>query len=866
MSKKLVIVESPAKAKTIGKILGADYEVKASVGHVRDLPLRSLSVDIEHGFKPKYELMPGKEKVVDDLKKSAKKCDEVFLASDPDREGEAIAWHLREVLAPVAKGKQFHRVQYNEITPRAVHAAFERPGDIDMARVDAQQARRVLDRIVGYKVSPMLSRQISHGRERNLSAGRVQSVALRLVCERERQIQAFKPVEYWVLGAQVAKRVEPKSPFAVRLARIDGEKADVKSGDAAKAILDSLQGLGMEVADIRSREVTRRPLPPFTTSTLQQAASSVCGFAPGRTMSIAQKLYEGVDVGGGTVGLITYMRTDSVNISRDAQAAAREFIATSYGDEFAPDRPNFYKGRTGAQEAHEAIRPTDVTRTPESLAHALDPQSLKLYDLIWRRFVASQMSAARIEQRTVAAKPVGMVAPGAHDYEFTASASQVIFPGFLKVMALDIRRFKTNASGATEEAGENEADENIVDQLPPLAVGEALDVLKWDSERKETKPPARFSEAALVKELEANGIGRPSTYAAIIETLVKRTYVDREKRILVPTKLGMDSNDFLVAKLSALFDVGFTAEMESRLDRVEEGGIEWTAMLGDFYEQFQAWMEKTKSPAADPSKLNAVLALFDQIKEWAPGYTRGKKTRTDKEFVDSIREQLEKGEKPVNERQLGSLVTMVLRYRDQVPAAVETARALGFGDLADSDSTQPPTPSSLRKLELLEKAELDDRARTFVASLAEQARSGKRLSEKQIVYLNRIAVENRAKIPGFDSLAAELEIPSELVAAAENAAPDTESGPLLEVMAQIKKWNEPVKRGKRTFDDSEFFESVSSQFKAKGSLSDRQRAAMKRIILRYRGQIADFDAIAAKLDIKAAPRSARGSKDSAEEN
>jgi len=379
MGKKLVVVESPAKAKTIGKILGSGYVVKSSVGHIRDLPERTLGVDIEHDFAPKYVFSKGKAKVVAELKKAAKTCDEVYLAPDPDREGEAIAWHLQETLADAAKGKPFHRVQYNEITPRAVKAAFENPGVIDMHRVDAQQARRVLDRIVGYMVSPMLWRRIKRG----LSAGRVQSVALRLVSERERQIQAFKIEEYWVMGANVRRETQPLDPFAVKLVRVDGEKPSVGSEQAAKALLSDLDGCSLRVKDVRVRETTRRPLPPFITSTLQQSASSVYSFSPNRTMGLAQKLYEGVDLGsGGPVGLITYMRTDSVNVSRDAQASARAFIGEAYGSAYYPETPNFYKSRASAQEAHEAIRPTEVARTPESLRGVLDAPSLKLYELI----------------------------------------------------------------------------------------------------------------------------------------------------------------------------------------------------------------------------------------------------------------------------------------------------------------------------------------------------------------------------------------------------------------------------------------------------------------------------------------------------
>ena len=429
MGKNLVIVESPAKAKTIGKILGSSYVVKSSVGHVRDLPEKSLGVDLKKKFEPKYVLSKGKTKVVAELKKALKSCDAVYLAPDPDREGEAIAWHLHELLASAAGDKPFYRVQYNEITPSAVKAAFGHPGEINMDRVDAQQARRVLDRIVGYKVSPMLWRRVKRG----LSAGRVQSVALRLLAERENEIRGFTVEEYWVMGAVMRRQSAPLDPFTTRLARIDGDKPVISTGEAAAALLADLEGSLLKVEDVKTKELSRRPLPPFITSTLQQSASSLFGYSPQRTMSLAQQLYEGVDaIGDGPTGLITYMRTDSVNIAKEARESARAYIGRRYGDDYVPEKPNFYKSRTSAQEAHEAIRPTDVALTPESLKGVLDGPSLKLYDLIWRRFIASQMSAATIVRKT--ASVVTEKAGQQHDYLFTATASEISFDGFLKIL------------------------------------------------------------------------------------------------------------------------------------------------------------------------------------------------------------------------------------------------------------------------------------------------------------------------------------------------------------------------------------------------------------------------------------------------
>ncbi len=832
MGKKLVIVESPAKAKTIGKILGSSYVVKSSVGHIRDLPERTLGVDIEHGFAPKYVFSKGKAKVVAELKKAAKTCDEVYLAPDPDREGEAIAWHLQETLADAAKGKPFHRVQYNEITPRAVRAAFEQPGTIDMHRVDAQQARRVLDRIVGYMVSPMLWRRIKRG----LSAGRVQSVALRLVAERERQIQAFKVEEYWVMGANVRRETEPLDPFAARLAKVDGEKPSVGSEQAARALLADLDGCSLMVKDVRVRETTRRPLPPFITSTLQQAASSFCSFSPNRTMGLAQKLYEGVDLGsGGPVGLITYMRTDSVNIARDAQASVRSYITEAYGAAYCPETPNFYKSRASAQEAHEAIRPTDVSRTPESLKGVLDLPSLKLYELIWKRFVASQMSAAKIAQKTVDIEPAktGM----AHAYVFSASASEVLFEGFLKVMALDIRKKKP------EEDDEEEADE--VDRLPPLAPGDGIVLIDWLSERKETKPPARYSEASLIRALEANGVGRPSTYASIIETLNARDYTTREKRQLLPTELGLSVNDLLVAKLAQLFDVGFTARMEESLDQVEAGNVEWASMMADFFKSFKEWMDLAKEPPADAGKVSAVLALLTQVKQWAPEVQRGKRKYSDERFVASVIEQIEKGEKPVSDKQLEALAKIAIRYRSQIPEAEQALGALGFDQIIANDNAAPSSEEAMRRFEILSEVRLSETQKKFVESQRQQAESGRKLSEKQLAAIDRIISQNAVQIKNFEEIKQSLRLS---VAEAEQQ-PDNESPVLMEMLGQVTQWQEPVTRGKMTFDDKVFYASLADQYDRKRSLSPRQRFALKRMVFRYKAQITGFDRYADQLGL-----------------
>lgn len=833
MGKKLVIVESPAKAKTIGKILGPGYVVKSSVGHIRDLPERTLGVDVEAGFVPKYVLSKGKSKVVAELKKAAQACEAIYLAPDPDREGEAIAWHLQETLAESAQDKPVHRIQYNEITPRAVRAAFENPGVIDMQRVDAQQARRVLDRIVGYMVSPMLWRRLKKG----LSAGRVQSVALRLVAERERAIQAFQPEAYWVMGATVRREEEPLDPFTVRLARVDDEKPSIGSEETAKALLDDLEGCALRVSAMRRRESARRPLPPFITSTLQQAASSVCGYSPNRTMSIAQKLYEGVELGGGgPAGLITYMRTDSVNIARDAQTAARDFIVEKYGEAYYPEKPNYYKSRASAQEAHEAIRPTDVTRTPASLKGILDGPELRLYELIWKRFVASQMAAARIAQKTAEVEPLkeGL----AHSYLFTATSSEVLFDGFLKVMALDIRKKKPE-----EDEAEEESDE--VDRLPPLAEGDRLVALDWLCDRKETKPPSRYSEASLIRALEANGVGRPSTYASIIETLNSRDYTIREKRQLVPTPLGLEVSDLLVGKLGKLFDVGFTARMEEQLDQIEEGSVEWTAMLTDFYAKFQQWMERAKVPPADTDKVNAVLEMLAQVADWAPPVQRGKRTYSDEHFVASVKEQLEAGEKAVTDRQLTALVKIALRYREQIHEADQKLIDMGFGDEVAKDRAAPSHEDAKRRFAVLKDLAFSESQAEFIDSLRQQAESGMKLTGRQLAAIDRIIVQNAAQIEDFDKVKDELG----LIVGEDELQPDTESPLLLEMLRHVTTWQEPVTRGKRTFDDHVFFTSLEEQYGRKKSLSPRQRYAMKRMVFRYKNQIPEFEKWAEKLGL-----------------
>ena len=829
MGKKLVIVESPAKAKTINKILGADFIVKASMGHIRDLPIRSLGVDVEKNFKPQYEVTPERKKLVKELIEAASHCDAVYLAPDPDREGEAIAWHLKALLEKTVPADQFFRVTYNEITPRAVREAFGHPSEINQQLVNAQQARRVLDRIVGYKVSPMLWSRIRRG----LSAGRVQSVALRLVCEREDAILNFKPEPFWLFGAEVRKEVEPRDPFALRLARIRGEKADVKTPEKADEIRKDLEGRRLRVKDIIRREISKRTFPPYITSSLQQAASRVFDFSPSRAMKIAQKLYEGVDLGDGPTGLITYMRTDSFNIAQDALNSCREYIGGHYGLEYLPEKPNFFKSRGAAQEAHEAIRPTDVNRTPESLSHKLSPEEFRLYSLIWQRFVASQMAPARIEQKTVEVEALG-AAGDVPDYLFRATASQVAFPGYMKVSGLQ-KKIKEKDQAEKEDGAEEEAE---VDQLPPVEKGEMLELIKWLEERKETQPPGRFSEASLIKALEEDGVGRPSTYASIIGTLYDRRYVAKEKKAIQPTELGVKVNAMLVQHLNELFEVKFTAGMEELLDEIEEGKVEWTDMLKDFYAKFQVWMKAAKGPSADHAKVDQILTVLDQVKEWGPETKRGRRTYSDKKFVDSIREQLTGGEKAISMRQLESIGRIAMRYREQIAECENALTTAGLGALLAETPEAPPAPETLEKLALLKTIEFDPPTerrgrkfddKSFVESLQRRADQNRELSPAQLQVVNRMVLKYSERIPDFEAVRPRLGLDQ------GPQVEDAESAALLEQLKHVTQWKEATGKGGKIFDDKSFFESLSRQYVQRKSLTPRQKSALKRMATKYAG-------------------------------
>ena len=557
----LVVVESPTKVKTIAKYLDGKYVVKASMGHVRDLPKSQLGVDPKKNFKPKYVVSPAKKKVLDDLVKAAEKADTLYVATDPDREGEAIGWHLAQEL-PIQK-KNVYRITFNEITQRAVRAAFERPGRIDLKKVDAQQARRVLDRLVGYTLSPLLWKKIRRG----LSAGRVQSVAVRLIVDREREIQAFVPVEYWSLHARLTATLPPE--FVATLREVDGEKAALATGEATQALVESLAGAQFVVRSVTRGERKRNPAPPFITSTLQQDAGRKLGFSAKKTMTVAQQLYEGIEMDGeGPVGFITYMRTDSVRIAAEAQQEARQWATERIGAEYVPETPPAYKSRGSAQEAHEAIRPSDVTRDPRSVARFLTKDQLALYRLIWERFMASQLMPAVYD--TVAADIT------ARNTVFRAQGQTLKFKGFTAVYV------------ESREDDDAAADEDAESAIPALEEGEVLGLLGLDPKQHFTQPPPRYTEASLVKTLEERGIGRPSTYAAILGTIINdRGYVHRERRTLSPTQLGIEVTDLLLPFFQDIMDVAFTAQMEDELDKVEEGELKWSDAVQDFYTPFQ---------------------------------------------------------------------------------------------------------------------------------------------------------------------------------------------------------------------------------------------------------------------------------------
>ena len=570
MSKSVVIVESPSKAKTISKYLGKEYIVKASMGHVRDLPVKKLGIDLDNDFTPEYIAIKGKAKFIDEIKKAAKSAKKIFLAPDPDREGEAIAWHIAEELN--GNNDRIYRVLFNEITEGAIKKAMEHPGRLDLKKVNAQQARRILDRIVGYMISPLLWEKVKRG----LSAGRVQSVGVRLICEREMAISSFVSEEYWSIGARLEGKNPP--PFEANLIKKGGNDIEIGNEAGASETIRLLEGKEFVVKKIEKKEKKRYPVPPFITSKLQQEAAQKLRFSPKKTMLLAQNLYEGMEIGEeGAVGLITYMRTDSTRIANEAQEEAREYIADKFGRDYLPSKPPIYKSKKSAQEAHEAIRPTSVNRDPEKIKEHLGKDHYNLYKLIWNRLVSSQMNPAILD--------ITRVEIGAGEYLFKATGSIVRFPGFTALYS--------------EEKGEEwqakkslETDEEDGSRLPQLEVGEKLSLLNLEPKQHFTQPPPRFTEATLIKVLEEKEIGRPSTYATIVTTIQERKYVEKVEGRLRPTELGSIVNELLVAHFPNIINIEFTAKMEDELDEIEEGEKKWVEAVRDFYSPFQESLKK----------------------------------------------------------------------------------------------------------------------------------------------------------------------------------------------------------------------------------------------------------------------------------
>ncbi|MEG1479747.1 MAG: type I DNA topoisomerase [Kiritimatiellia bacterium] len=789
--KALIIVESPSKAKKIATYVGEQFIVMPSVGHIRDLPGYVLGVNVADHFTPNYVIPDDKKKIVEDLRKAAAKVPTIYLASDPDREGESIAWHLHEVLKDVKGEHTFYRVRYNEVTKGVVLNALEHPDVIDQNLVNAQQARRIEDRLSGFKISKLISSTVRGAR----SAGRVQSVALRLIVDRERAVREFRPTAYWLLGARLEKGMET---FDARLASVEGvapkfmaydkEVTGIASESVAQEYLEDLRGRNVTVASVERKFVSKRPLPPFITSTLQQSAATVLGYSPDQTMRIAQALYE--------EGHITYMRTDGYTVSATIRGAVEAEITKLFGKECVPETPNFFGNKVkNAQEAHEPIRPTDVSKPR---LDGSDPQQNKLYDLIWRRFVASQMASARFERTTMTFTPT-VPPPAKHLYLFSASAQKVVFKGFLNVM----------------ELGREEAEDADAKALPALDKGDTVNCREWLCEGKETQPPARFNEASLVKALEENGIGRPSTYASTVKTLLARSYVESGKgHVLTPTEMGMAAIDYLLSAMPDFVNVEFTAQMEDALDKVADGSLDWEQKVSDFYEKLVSWL------AADTVRVKQILHQLAQVDKWNDPV----KTWSDLKFYTEMTEAIDKGE-VLTKAQLAILIRMTITYRDQLPELESVLGSL-------------PPPADKGKInglfEALEGRELTEWETKFITSVKDQFGKRGDLSPKQLAMLQRIAV------PEEDAERPDNEAASKVLASA---------------FATVTEWNEAVTRGKRTFDDKEFVTSLTHQLEERHFLTERQFEALKRLVRTYQEQIPNYADLAEAYGIKtAAPR------------
>jgi DNA topoisomerase I len=832
--KNLVIVESPAKARSIGRILGSDYILMASMGHVRDLPQKTLGVDVKKNFKPEYKNT--KSAIIKDLTAAAKNADIIYLATDPDREGEAIAWHLQELLKKKTDGK-FERVEFHEITKTAIKKAFESTSDINKNLVDSQQARRILDRLVGYQVSPLLWSQV----KRNISAGRVQSVALRIVCEREREILSFTPKEYWNFAADLLWKNESDKLFTTKLVLVNNKKVDITNKKLADEIYNTIKAeKSLTVKSSKTEKVKKHAPPPFITSTLQQAAGSALRFPANKTMQIAQQLYEGMDLGNNDIsGLITYMRTDSFTISKDAQEQCRSYIKDNYGNEYVPNKPNRYKNKSTAQEAHEAIRPTDISRTPKSLLAKLSKDQFSLYLLIWKRFLASQMISADISKSTVdSATKIN-----SNEYVFRAISTTTVFPGFTKIL---------------ETVAQENNKKDKPNFLYMIKEGDSCALDSLSHEQKFTEPPPRYTEPSLIKELEANGIGRPSTYATIVNTIQNRKYVLKEKGKLIPEELGFKVNDYLIKTLPDLFNIGFTAEMENILDKIEAGNEDWTHMLKDFYDYFSQWLQNAKySSAPDEGKVTNLFSLLGKIKEWAPAEKVGARTYNDQRFYSSIVKQHEKNKK-LTSKQWESLLKLILKYEDQLSELASLSDKYGFSsELSDlkedirikdiekaknKEELSGKLKNYITALDLCKKIEFDKENSfdegSFIESLSGQVDSGRNLSPKQLYVLKKIGITNKDKMINFSLFADSLEInESELNTIISASSIDDEKKEeiekLIKVLDALDSWDEPTQKGKRKYDDKSFYTSLKKQFEGKKNLSPKQYYALKKLVSKY---------------------------------
>ena len=845
MAKNLVIVESPAKIKSIEKYLGKDFQVLASYGHVRDLPEKKLGIDVDNNFAPEYEISGDarKKKNIDELRKAGAVASTIWLATDPDREGESISWHLYELLKPKSKAK-FRRVTFNEITEKAVKAAFDTPHEIDQDMVDAQQARRVLDRLVGFKVSPLARKRGGS------SAGRVQTVALRLIVEREKAIRAFVPEEYWSLKVKLA-RAKGKDTFIAALKKIDGKKAELSTEKQTLGLVAQLKGASFPVTGLTGVEKSLKAPPPFITSSLQQAASGAVRMSPTQTMRVAQDLYEGVDIGKeGSVGLITYMRTDSFTISVDAQQAALGHIKAFFGAEYCPAKPNIYKSKNSAQGAHEAIRPTDISRTPDSMKRFLEPDQLKLYTLIYNRFLASQMAPAKVRLDTAELEPEGAAVK--NRMLFTVSATTTLFEGWKK--AYNHAEEKVKAKKKTDDADDDEGEEEDAPQaLPDLKKGEQCKLIEPQTKQHFTEPLPRFSEATLIRSLEENGVGRPSTYASIVKTIQDREYVAKDSGRLVPTQIGEDTCDFLTLSIPTLFEVKFTAEMEEKLDEIENGRCKWTDMMQTFYGDFVNWLGAAKTAGAPPAENFAALLKLFHAKVAFDTPVKPAKGRAfdDKEFVESLREALEESG-AVTARQWQTLVKLAAKYAPQLkglPAlakkfnfeaeltALQEQRAIAVEAIENPDSN--PGAALLKALEGMTydpptkggPRVYDDGK--FVSSLRDQLNAGRVLTDNQVAALARIANKYGERDPKLAAAIVKAGF-APPAAAAQDPEVKSKIETLLAGFAQVKEWAPAQKKGKATFDDKEFVESLRAQFASKGQLSERQIEALGKLASRYR--------------------------------